>query len=852
MLGCRRRPLVHRALGRLLLACTLGLGALQGASAQETAASARLTGKVIRASSGEPVAGASVEVLELDRTVLTGESGVFDVGALPPGAYTVRASAPDLPALEETIELAAGERRSLELALLAEPVQVAGVTLLVDRFRVVGDPRRLPQIPGAAHVLERDDLEYQDLLFDDAHRVLRQIPGVNVQEEEGFGLRTNVGLRGTGSERSSKITVMEDGVLVAPAPYAAPAAYYFPTVGRMEAVEVRKGSSQIKYGPLTTGGAINLVSSSIPAEFGFHGSLEGGAFETGKLRARAGDSYGNVGWLVETYRMRSDGFKQLDGGGDTGFDLDDDLVKLRVNADRDARIYQELELKLGRTDQVSHETYLGLTDADFREDPIRRYVASQEDVLRADHEQLQVRHFLRPAHRVDLTTVVYQNDFKRNWYKLNDVAGEDLADILEDPEAFAAELAVIRGATSDPGALRVRANNRSYYGRGVQSVLGLRLGAASAGELAAGGSQASDPESAFGWAHELEVGVRYHADQEDRFQHDDRYQMVDGRMVLTERGAPGSQSNRVSDARAWAVFLQDRISFRRWTVTPGLRFEDIQFARSDYATEDPERAGPASVKENVVQVWIPGVGVSFAPSDATSFFGGVHRGFAPPGPGADPTTVAEESVNYELGARLRRGGLEGEIVGFFNAYESILGQATLAVGETGSGELFNGGGAEVRGIELSLAGDPGLGRARRVTLPLRLAYTYTHTEFETSFTSAFEPWGTVEAGDELPYVPEHQLFASAGLAEGAWTVDLTATYVSAMRTVAGRGSIPPGEGTDEVLLVGLSGEHALTPWSRVFVGVQNLFDQEYVAARRPAGARPGLPRTFAAGVRFTH
>src|SRR5690606_32293699 len=130
--------------------------------------------------------------------------------------------------------------------------------------RMVGDPLNLSAIPGSAHFLGPQDLEGRKLAFDNVHEVLRRIPGVNVQEEDGYGLRPNIGLRGTGVERSSKITLMEDGILIAPAPYAAPAAYYFPVAGRMEAVEVRKGSSQIRYGPRTIGGAINLVSASIP------------------------------------------------------------------------------------------------------------------------------------------------------------------------------------------------------------------------------------------------------------------------------------------------------------------------------------------------------------------------------------------------------------------------------------------------------------------------------------------------------------------------------------------------------------------------------------------------------------
>ena len=100
---------------------------------------------------------------------------------------------------------------------------------------------------GAAYFLSTTELA--EFNFSDIHRALNKIAGINFYEEDGFGLRPNISIRGTSPERSSKIAIMEDGILISPAPYSASSAYYFPSVARMQAVEVLKGSSQIQYGP---------------------------------------------------------------------------------------------------------------------------------------------------------------------------------------------------------------------------------------------------------------------------------------------------------------------------------------------------------------------------------------------------------------------------------------------------------------------------------------------------------------------------------------------------------------------------------------------------------------------------
>ena len=141
---------------------------------------------------------------------------------------------------------------------------------------------------GAAYYLSTEDLAQFNYI--DINRALSKIAGINFYEEDGFGLRPNISIRGTSPERSSKIAIMEDGVLISPAPYSASSAYYFPTIARMQAVEVLKGSSQIQYGPFTTGGAINMISNQIPDSFGGSVKASYGSFNSSQLHAIIGDN----------------------------------------------------------------------------------------------------------------------------------------------------------------------------------------------------------------------------------------------------------------------------------------------------------------------------------------------------------------------------------------------------------------------------------------------------------------------------------------------------------------------------------------------------------------------------------
>ena len=489
------------------------------------------------------------------------------------------------------------------------------------------------------------------------------------------------------------------------------------------------------------------------------------------------------------------------------------------------------EIKLGRTNQTSNETYLGLTDEDFASTPNRRYAASQQDVFYGVHEQYQARYFAGLSPNIDLTVTAYRNSFARNWYKLQSIQGVGISSVLGDPTRYAEELRIAKGAESAAGALRVRANNREYYSTGVGSVLGLRLRRGNV-------------------AQRFEIGLRYHEDQEDRLQHEDGFGMRDGRMVFTSAGAAGSQSNRISDAEAWAFFIEDKVEWGRWTVTPGFRYERIELIRTDYHTNDPGRTAPSRVRRNELDVFVPGIGVTFDVSAEFTVLGGLNRGFAPPGPGSTADTKAEESINYEGGFRWHRAFEQVQLVGFFDDYSNLLGRDTLSTGGDGTGDLFNGGAARVFGIEASARFNLLAKLDWSFRLPLLVSYTFTDAEFRSDFQSQFGPWGSVSRGDAVPYLPSHNLNVGITVEESRWVLDLSSSYMGRMRVRAGSGPIAPHDATDARLLLNLTGEYHLAEGVRLFAGIQNLTNKSYIASRRPAGARPGLPRTVAAGLKF--
>jgi Fe(3+) dicitrate transport protein len=720
-------------------------------------------------------------------------------------------------AAEPAVEDPAAEAPATEPATEAPAAEEDDPTLEV----IIESDGRVPRAAGSAHTIDAATLERDE--HDDIHRVLAGVPGVYVRGEDGFGLRPNIGMRGANSDRSAKVTLMEDGVLLAPAPYAAPAAYYFPMTTRLVGLEVFKGPAATRFGPQTVGGALNLLTR--PAPTAPTGALDVavGLREAVKLHGFAGAGGERWGLLLEGVHLSSGGFKQLDGGGPTGFDRQELMGKLRLS-DAVGETGHAVELKVGFGRERSNETYLGLTQADFEATPYRRYAASAEDLMRWERSQVELS-WRAEGPGFDVRTVAYHHYLTRQWTKLNSFAGgPSLHDLLLAPDAGQAAVftAILRGeedsATSDQ-TLQIGTNDRRYHSFGLQSVARWRTSTAKV-------------------ASQLELGLRVHGDVVDRLHTEDPFLMRSGALV-PEGGPTATTLDAHTGALALAAHVHEDLGIGPLRLLPGLRAEVIRTtAELDGVVSEPVTRA----------ILLPGLGVHGTVTPWLDLFAGAHRGFSPVAPGEPVETRPESAWSYELGARAGRGG-QVDVVGFFSDYDNLTGQCTLSGGcaESQLDRQLNGGRAFVWGLEALLRDAWAL--PQQLELSGELSYTWTGSRFRAGFVSEFPQFGTVEAGDHLPYLPEHQGAARLTLSHPRVSLTVGGNLRGPMRDVAGQGPIADEARIPTAFLLDMAAHVHITRLVEGYLTVTNLGNTAVLESFRPFGARPAAPVQGMIGVK---
>jgi Fe(3+) dicitrate transport protein len=717
------------------------------------------------------------------------------------------------------------------LTLLISPLAFAQedeTEEVIEAVTIIGSSEDQKKLAGSGQIISNADL--LKAMDTDIQKILTAVPGVYMRTEEGYGLRPNISIRGTAIERSAKVAIMEDGVLVAPSPYTSSSAYYFPTTGRIHSVEVLKGPAAVSQGPQTIGGAINLISTPIP-------NAPSGKFvqelgENGMMRTHAyyGGTSGNFGGLIEVHEHESDGFDSIANvGGDTGFDKSDLMVKARYKNGN-----HSLTLKMVDLDETSNQSYVGLSQASFIANPRQRYGATAYDKMMNDGDQTSLT-YVGDFDSFNVTFTSWQNDYYRDWFKVSDFNNkkehgeqDDINELISDANNGSANAqAILNGQL--PVQIEYKHNNRYYTNEGYQFTINTSLG-----------------------IHDLTLGYRDMEDSESRVQaHEYADQAADGSLsALYGYVGLNNSNNRLRESSATSYYLQDTMDFGRLDVTLGYRSEDYDQRHRRWS--DPAgpnltlvRTGEADNRDTFTENdhTTQSFGATYEVNENLTLVAGFHEGMTPMF-GADP----EEADNTELGIRYSGDAGDVEIFYFSSEYSNLAAECTLVSGAACNPDesaVFSGGSADVEGLEFN--GSWVLGGDNGISYPIALAYTSTDATFNNSSESDY--FGVVAAGDDLPYIPSSSMSLVVGfITDSGLSGNVRLIDVGSSCSIAACGTYNK---IHAHTILDLNLRKALNEAMDVYVVLENATDDEDIISRAPSdGARSQKPRTLKVGFSY--
>jgi Fe(3+) dicitrate transport protein len=750
--------------------------------------------------------------------VFSDHNGYFKLSNIPEGEYTVVANFLGYKSDKKNVTVKANETITLEFELVEKSYTMPQIQVLGARDGI------FDRVPGSVEFIDAKVIEYTAPV--NGNEVFRRMLGVHVVEEEGAGLRTNIGIRGLDPDKSRSVLILEDGVPVALAPYGEPEMYYTPAMDRMAGVEVVKGSGSILFGPQTIGGVINYITADPPEESSGRASFRfgQGGYYTGMFGY--GTTMGNTGIQVNYLRKSAN---QL---ANVMYRINDVSLKIKSKLSEKST----LGLKVGFYDEGSNSTYIGITQAMYDNGGDDFSFLAPDDLLEIRRYSLSTTFEHQFNSKLKLKTTGFGYTTKRDWRR---------QEFSYNPNSLTNPTGVVWGDTSVAGGAiymddRTGNRNRSFEVVGIEPRLAANY---NMGKV----------------ENELETGMRFM--YERAFE-----KRIDGTKKDASSGT--LREDEIRTGYATSAFVQNRFKIsNKFSVTAGVRTELFNYERDiirgRFNIDGTNVLRDTSIVSNSqVFAVIPGVGFNYRVARTVGIFGGIHRGFAPPrvkdaisNSGEAMELDGEYSWNYELGVRSTlMEGLRFELTGFFMDFSNQIIPVSESAGGQGSG-FVNGGRTRHGGIETGVSMDAGRLFGSKYVYQIDANLTYVHAVYnEDRFVG---PDQINIKGNRTPYAPNVRFFASA-LFEAPFGLGLQLSglyvgdqYTDPLNTVAPSADGRIGHLPSYFIMDGTVRYKIPKVNLTANLSMKNILNARYISTRRPQGIRVGMPRFVSAGLDFT-
>jgi Fe(3+) dicitrate transport protein len=651
-------------------------------------------------------------------------------------------------------------------------------TTVLDPISVSGDwlgsglQNSVKTFAGARDIVDKKEIEQSGATS--IGDVMRRIPGVQVTDNSGTAgssISLNIGVRGLTGRYTPRSTVLLDGIPLAFAPYGQPQLSFAPvSLGNIESIDVVRSGGSVRYGPQNVGGVINFETRSIPNKAG----LTADASVRENIYTEGGGANTQYNTFLGT---------QLDNGlgvallysGQQGRDWregsNDWYNDLQLKYRYELTPTSEIYGKFSYYD-VKSRTPGGLTVAQYNQDPFQN--TRPTDYWQGDRKAFDIGYLNTISSTQEFEIRTFYNESYRNSVLINSTATQ----------------------------LQHQPRNYSVFGIEPRFTQRLRLGPTT---------------------NDVTVGYRYVRERGDDASFN--------QSIATGLNGPSAKFDNSTDASA--VYIDDRIAYERWRITPGIRFEHIESSRVEDATNRSF--------DNNNNRGLPAISVAYLLTPALTLFTDYDTSFGPVqnlqlnSLSATNPLQPEVAKTYEVGARWSSRNLHAEVTAFNMHFDNQIEQ----IAGTQPPLFENVGETRHQGVETAIDYQFGEDSV------LRGFDAYANF----TYTKAIQLQG-INAGKDVPFYSRITDTMGLRYTLNAWTFNVSTThqssqYSDAANTVAETpdarvGRVPGFRVWD------LQADWKIPNWkgSDLAVGINNVADKRYYTRNVDgnAGRMVGAPR----------
>lgn len=625
--------------------------------------------------------------------------------------------------------------------------------------------------------------EIPQLQTNNYRQATSQTPGLLISEIPNESLAA-ITYRGLGNPHESyNLLLLQDGIPVAADMFGYPAHYFSPALPMMEKVQFIRGGAALHYGP-QPGGVLNYMSHPLTKGQKTSGKV-GLTYGSYNLFSSNNALYGSKGdhsYAIEYYRRQGDGPQRINST------FEADYVQIRDHIFKGKNKYK-ISFNGYNSDHGETGGFAKTSGTDLNEfgDDLGK-ASKRHDRLKVSRAQLAGG----VEHRIDDSSELHVNLWATAYDRYSKRQSRGTA------PAFGG---IYNGNTND-------IVDQKYYGYN--------------GEV-----RYLKNYSAFNNEHTFSGGfLTYNLFSPIVQETGDRPDANHG--TVTKRSERSTHTN--------SFFAENRFSFGKLMVTPGVRVENIKQSVE-------ERKGGSRERETTDNVPLFGLGLSYHLTDDSQIYANSSEAYKPltwsdaipagAGETVDSDIDASKILNHEIGYRGQTRLLNWDVSAFMIRYENRIGKVNNVV--------TNVGGATHKGFDVA-------------------------TEFKLSeMAQTLKPFG------------DFNLYANLAVLDAKFTngsqKDKTPQY--APKTITRAGLIYNKEQKVKVALMGVfvgshfgddgNSDNFEVPSYTVFdltadwninqswmasAGINNLFDREYYSRVRSDGVIWAMDRNFYAGMTY--